>query len=489
MPKTVFTLPAGNHLLVGDIHKQVVAKAVASKLNIFAVGGYVRDLVVHSLNPQYKLLSKDLDYAILGGSAFEFARLIADQLKGHFVALDEKNDTARVVMPDGYILDFAGCEGKNIDQDIQRRDFTINALYMDANEGREIVDLVGGIDDIKNGSIRCLDPAVFVSDPLRLLRAFRFAACLKFEIDSRTLAWIKQYSKSIDTVAGERISYELFLIFGVNKSASIIKMLAETGLLEVIFPELKATRQVTNNAYHHLNLFDHSVEAVIKAEEEFLKEFSVWEKTNLTDYLSPGISNLAVCKLASLLHDIGKPGTWVITEEGKHTFIGHERTGEGMVSPIAKRLRWSNATENLVSMLIALHLRPGQLFHNTPATAKGINRLYRKTQRDFPALILLALGDLGATKGPQMTDDKSNFLRDKFYSLLSGFYDYCATTESMTKLLDGNDIMKLLDIAPGKKLGKILEALQEAQEMKEVSNLAQAEDFVRSWQNKSDQEQ
>jgi putative nucleotidyltransferase with HDIG domain len=477
----IFTVETDNSLLSDSLHKQVIKEAERSKLGIFVVGGYLRDLVLNTVKPQFQLLSKDVDYAIAGGSAFEFARKMADILKGHFVPLDEKNDTARVVMPDGHNFDFAGCLGGAIEKDILRRDFTINALYVDPRAPSKIIDLTGGIDDIKNGVIKIVEDSVFKSDPLRLLRAFRFAAKLSFDIETRTFELIQEYRDLIKAVAGERISYELFLIFGAYPSASILKNLADTGLLEAIFPELIATRSVTKNIYHHLNLFDHSIEAVVQAENAYLEKADIWHRTNLFENFMPGVTNFAVSKLAALLHDIGKPNTWVITEEGKHTFIGHERIGAQMIPAIAKRLRWSNTIENIVTMLVDLHLRPGQLFHNTPATAKGINRLYRQIGKNFPALILLALGDLSATQGPQMTDEKSSFLREKFYWLLSDFEEYCANVKGIQKLLDGNEIMKLLDIAPGKKLGDILDALQEAQELKEVANRSQAIEFVQSW--------
>ncbi len=485
MSKVQVTLPVGDHLLAGNLHKQVIAEAFAAGINVFIVGGYLRDLVLTQFQPEFSLTSKDLDYAIAGNSAFEFTRKLANTLGGHFVALDKDNDTARIVMDDGHVLDFAGCLGGTIERDILRRDFTINALFLDPKEPESIIDLVGGIGDIKNGIIRAVDGSVFTSDPLRLLRAFRFAARLKFSIELNTLAWIKDNAGNIKHVAGERISNELFLTFAAYPTNAIMQMLAQTGLLEAIFPELIDTRRVTNNAYHHLNLFDHSVEAVIQAEQELLRQPVVWHKTNLLDSISPGISHLAVCKVASLLHDIGKPSTWVITDEGKHTFIGHENIGAQMVPAIAQRLRWSNAVENLVTMLIALHLRPGQLFHHTQASAKGINRLYRRAGTDFPALILLAFGDLCATCGPQMTKEKSDFLREKFYQLLSGYQEYSVMAESLEKLLDGNEIMQLLDLKPGKQLGKIMHALQEAQEMKEVQNRIQAEDFVRAFYKQS----
>ena len=134
MSKTLFELPTRNNLLTDSLHKRVIEEASSLNIDIFVVGGYLRDLVLNAIKSQYELKSKDLDYAVLGISAFLFAKRIADLLNGHFVALDEANDTARVVIDGGYVLDFAGCSGSNIEEDILRRDFTINALYLDVKQ-------------------------------------------------------------------------------------------------------------------------------------------------------------------------------------------------------------------------------------------------------------------------------------------------------------------------------------------------------------------
>ena len=479
MPEVIFPLPAEHHLLDGEAHRRIVAEAATANLKIYVVGGYLRDLVMNSIHRQGAYASKDLDYAIVGGNAMSFAKKMASLLNGNFVALDKANDTARIVMPDGFIFDFAGCVGDSIEQDILRRDFTINSLYLDPARPNNITDIVGGLEDIRSQTIRTLDSLLLISDPLRLLRAFRFAAGLDFNIEPQTLSWIKSDAERLSTVAGERISAELFIIFALPSTKTIMPILAETGLLEVIFPELKATRTVTNNSHHHLNLFDHSLETVLQCEQEYFSEL-IWQEANLQEEISFAVSRLAACKIACLLHDIGKPATWVITEAGKHTFIGHDRLGAQMIGDIAHRLRWSKQVERFITKLVRFHLRPGQLFHHHEPTKQAVNRLFRQADADFPALILLASGDLDATKGPLMIGERSIYLRRNFYNLLPQFYEFSATVQSMEKLLDGKDVMRILSLPPGKEIGKILLALKEAQEIKEIVNRSQAEDFVRS---------
>jgi len=332
---------------------------------------------------------------------------------------------------------------------------------------------------------------LFISDPLRLLRAFRFAASLEFNIEAQTLTWIKNNAACISTVAGERISAELFTIFALPSTKTIMPILAEAGLLEAIFSELKATRAVTRNSHHHLNLFDHSLETAIQCEQEYSPQ-PLWLQSNLQEEISFAITRLAACKIAGLLHDIGKPATWVITDGGKHTFIGHEKLGAEMIADIAHRLRWSKAVEYCITKLVRFHLRPGQLYHHMQPSSESskqpsrqaINRLFRQADADFPALILLALGDLAATRGPLMIGESSTFLRQSFYTLLTQFYEFSAAAKVMEKLLDGEDVMRLLDLQPGKKVGEMLMALREAQEFKKIANRAQAEDFIRSFYQK-----
>ncbi len=444
-------------------------------MSLYLVGGYLRDQLLGRTST-----SKDFDYAVAGGSAFQFAQAYATaHAKSHFVPLDEEFDTARVVTDDGTVLDFAGCVGGDIKQDIFRRDFSINALYWDPKSPDCLTDLAGGVQDIEKKSIRALSENVLKEDPLRLLRAFRFAAMLNFDIEEATTSWINKHHKLLEGVAPERINHELFIVFASRSSEKIIKQLAHTGILEVIFPELAKTRVVPKNAYHHLDLFEHSIETVVQTEKELVLN-PKWLATDLNEEISFGVTRLAATKMASLLHDIGKPATWHVTPDGKHTFIGHDRLGADMVAVLADRMHWSRPVEKFVSKLVKWHLRPGQLFHQTPVPSdKAVMRFYRNAGSDVPELILLALGDLGATQGPSMTGGKNNELREKLIELLNGFNVFINESRQRPKLLNGVDVMNILGIEAGPEVGELLNAVEEAQEFKEVTNRAQAEQLVR----------
>ncbi|HEY9787904.1 MAG TPA: HDIG domain-containing metalloprotein [Candidatus Obscuribacterales bacterium] len=465
---------AGAHPLDNEWNRRVIAFADDEGKSIFLVGGFLRDAVI---SPRRDAL-RDLDYAVEGGNAVLFARNLAEKLDGHFVLLDGANDTARVVVEDGTVLDFAGCVGGSIESDLRRRDFTINALAWHQSHPDELIDTVGAMRDIKDLQIRAISESAFMDDPLRVLRAFRFSASLNATIDAKTLAWAKKHSGSLKNVAAERINLELFTIFNGEKAGDVTNQLAFSGALEVIFPELTHCRKVTPNSFHHLGLFEHSIATVSELDAR-LPQLPDWVKEKSGAELSHGVTRLAAARVACILHDIGKPDTWVITPEGKHTFVGHDKVGAEMTERIGERLKWSRPVERLITKLVQWHLRPGQLFHQGPPTDKAVRRFYRNVGNDVPELMLVAFADLGATRGPGLMGENRINLEKDLLALLLGYRDFIEELGRRSPLLNGNDIMKLLSLPPGPIVGDLLKALEEARDLKEVLNRSQAEDFIK----------
>jgi putative nucleotidyltransferase with HDIG domain len=471
------SFPTGYHPLEQELNRKVLARAGEHKVKLYLVGGYVRDALMKRLGKENHAL--DLDYAVAGGSAVDFARAMALELAGHFVLLDQACDTARVVLDSGEMLDFAGCVGGNIETDVKRRDFTINALVWDPQDPDRITDLVGGLSDIQSATVRAIAEDNFEDDPLRMLRAFRFSTAIGGKVEPATFEMIRRKSAGLTRSAPERINYELFTIMRSPHTIAALTQMGEVGLLEAIFPELTQTRTVSPNAYHHLGLWDHSLAAVAQAEAR-LANLPGWVLRDLQTELSAGISRLQATKIACLLHDIGKPATWQITPEGRHTFYGHDRVGAEMCEVVAERLRWSKPVSRFIIKLVRWHLRPGQLFHQGPPTERAVLRFYRTIAEDVPALMVLAFGDLGATRGPGLEGPNREKLDSSLIELLAKFPVFISGQQSMERLLDGNEIMQLLGIEPSPILGEMVEALAEAQALKEVRDRAQAEKFVRS---------
>lgn len=474
----MISFPPGYHPLEQQLNCRVLSAAEAAHLKVYLVGGYVRDALLSRYSEGHPPL--DFDYAVAGGSAIAFARSFCQGPGEHFVLLDESQDTARVVLDTGEQLDFAGCVGSDICSDVARRDFSINALVWDPDDPDSVLDLAGGLQDLQARTVRAISAQNLEDDPLRMLRAFRFSTTLGGEIEPGTLAMIKARAPLLEQSAPERISYELFSIARSPETAAAFFAMGESGLLEVIFPELTDTREVTPNAYHHLGLWDHSLVSVAEAEKN-LSRLPPWVHNHLASALSAGVTRLQATKVACLLHDIGKPATWRITPEGRHSFFGHDRLGADLCESICERLRWSRPVSRFIVKLVRWHLRPGQLFHQGDPTDKAIHRFYRAMADEVPPLMVLALGDFGATCGPGLAGPQREVFETNLIELLNGYPVFLSGQLSMRRLLDGNQIMQILGIQPGPELGEILEMLREAQSLKEVHNRAEAEDFVISY--------
>ncbi len=477
MQETSLSFPKDKHPLNTDVNKRVVEIAAKSGHKIFLVGGYVRDLLIETVHGKSSTKKMDFDYAVADGSAFSLAKAVSDAVDGHFVPLDEANDTARVVT-DSAVIDFAGCVGGGIESDIKRRDFTVNAIAWDPSKPDSVIDIVGGVDDIRAMRLRGISQKAFIEDPLRLLRAYRFASTLGFEVEEKTKSWVFEHKDKLKTVAAERINVEMFGFFASNRAGSLIWDFAQSGLLEIIFPELTDCRRVTPNDFHHLGLFEHSLETIPQLESR-LKDVEDWVTESIYQEISPGVSRISATKVACILHDIGKPSTWAITEEGRHTFYSHDKVGAEMSLTIAERLKWSKAVERFISDLVRWHLRPGALYHNGLPTEKAIRRFYRSINDELPELMLLAFADMGATRGLGFMGEGRENLEKSLLGLLSGYPAYKEETARMQRLLNGRDLMVLLGLKPGPIVGELLAALEDAQVVREVSNRAEAEDFVK----------
>lgn len=210
--------------------------------------------------------------------------------------------------------------------------FTINAAAIQVKQGGElgeVTDPLNGASDMKQGIVRMTSPEAFLSDPLRILRAVRFAASLGFSIDKATLTAMKTHVKQIENTASERVLVELLEIFRTERSAGFVRMMDDLGLLNIILPEIIPLKGCTQNTYHHLNVWDHSL-LVLENCEHILNHLQ-----NIFGAVTPRVSDnlklhnrIPLLKLTALLHDVGKPKTWAVKEDsGRITFYGHDKEG------------------------------------------------------------------------------------------------------------------------------------------------------------------
>ena len=467
-----------------------VLTSIKAKENIWIVGGYIRDLLLNKI-------SEDMDF-VTDGNTQKIAQMFAKETKGKFIVLDDFNKIYRVIIK-GKTYDFSKMQGKNIIDDLSRRDFAINAMaiqiqytgYLPLNRRRasriqntadkNIIDPFKGQGDIKNKVIRCIEEKNFVDDPLRVLRAYRFAGQLKFNIEPKTDRFIRKYSKQLKKISAERIYYELNLIMELNDTHSTILSMYKSGILDKILPELIKTKHTARCYYPKMGLLGHCFDSLMVFEKFYKNNFkSIFPKFNnkimlhLNDNISKTVKRKTILKYAVLLHDIGKPGSAKRIDD-RLRFFGHEDIGSKIIENIGKRLRFSNDEINYLKKLIQNHMRLGNLTSAKEVTDQATWRFFKDLGDDGIDQIILSICD-AYTYPPSKTRTLHKLVGNKLLSK----YIFRKNKVLPEKLLDGFEIMKILKIEQGPKVGSILKKLEEAQVTKKVKTKDEAVRFIKS---------
>ncbi|OGF44906.1 MAG: hypothetical protein A2452_03600 [Candidatus Firestonebacteria bacterium RIFOXYC2_FULL_39_67] len=439
-----------------------LAAKTAKKNNarIYLTGGYLRDSLLQ------KEVISDIDFVVYG-NAKKTAKAFAKAAKGTLVELSDAFNIYRVVCKGEYICDFSKGRGKTIEEDLKERDFTVNALAKEVNS-EEIIDIFGGIRDLRNGIIReTTGKAVYKKDPLRLLRAVRFAATLNFKLAPKTAKNIKSMAGLISRPAKERVRDELFKLFTSERSAEYIILLDKLRLLEKIFPIIMKMKGVSQPGFHHLDVFDHSIESLNKLEELYASldfNLPIEIKTFIRERMkqkSGQFDRSTFLKLVVLLHDSGKPGTKSKDKKGTH-FYTHELAGAENFKIIGKQLKLSNDEINTGMKVIKCHLRTGYLAGLKKISKRAVYKFFRDTDRESTEVLLLSWADRLSARGVKV-DKKTLSVHKKVIETLFKEYYKISTETKESQLLNGHDIMKHFKLPPSPTIGKLLEKAKEAQ--------------------------
>lgn len=463
-----------NSKIIEKIKSDKILSKITDKFEneIYLVGGTVRDYYM-------ELESTDRDIIVMDEDARQFALKLSDLFNATFVPLDEENKIYRLVLPDKVnYIDVTNPVGDSIEKDLMRRDLTINAIAVNIRTG-EVIDISGGVTDIKNKCINYVNELNFVDDPLRLLRVYRFQALYGFQLAPETINAVCKYSDLIHKPAVERINYEILKLFSGEYAHIALENMNKTWLLEEIFPFVKELKQVPPNSHHHLDLFHHSIETVKQVQNLYNNAIDeVKEHLECIDF--GGFSRLAHLKLAAFMHDIGKFSTWTV-EEGKHRFIKHDDVGAKMSVKILKDLHFSNKQIDYISSMIKYHIYPSHVMTSSQITEKIMMRYVRKMDKNSIDAIILAEADRLSARGPEITDEIVERNITSLNMLLRFYLETRETLKPLPKLLDGNDVMKILNLKPSKKLGEIMDALHEAQISGDVLTRDHAVEFVKKF--------
>ncbi len=421
-----------------------------SNEDIYLVGGVVRD---------YFLGKTTCDKDILVNNAEKFAIEFAKKNDATFITLDSENKIYRVVLKDkiNYVDITEPIEG-SLEKDLRRRDFTINSIAINLKTN-EFIDINNGQDDIKNKVIRSISEDNLVDDPLRILRAFRFAATLGFDIERNTLEQINRNKDLILKPAKERINYEILKLFQGKYTAQVLLMASD--IIEFLYPEFKNVKKVPSNTHHHLGLYEHSVETVNQIQK--LYENSSDEiKSHLDKVDFGGFSRLAHLKFAGFFHDIGKYSTWTI-EGDRHRFIKHDDVGSKMAKEILKKNKFSKKQIEYITSMIKNHIYPSQVVSSEEVTDKIYMRYIRKMNDDVIDNIILAQADRLSARGPAIIDEIVNDNISRLNKLLEFYLMIKPKLKPIPKLLTGEEIMALKNMQQSPKLGEIISALKNEQ--------------------------
>ena len=461
-----------------SILKPVYLFAERKGVKLYLVGGILRDIILkrEKLNP-------DFDFCIKSG-AINFGSKLAKEIRAGFVVLDKEHGACRLVKKINNkvaTLDFSDFRGKDLEEDLLHRDFTINTFALElkglfskkASEA-QLIDLHGASEDLKEGIIRIANKTSFDEDPLRVLRAFSLSAIFGFKIEPKTVSLIKIKTAKLSEVSFERLRDEIFKILGSKDSFGQISAMDDLGIIKVLFPEFNPMRGLKQGPYHHLNVWKHSLET-LKQLEVLL--YSLRSNKAIQDYLDEPIcaerTRRSLLKLGCLLHDTGKPEA-LRRRAGKTIFHGHERIGSDIAEEIARRFKLSNDELQSLSRMVFWHLRPGYLADKEKPTPRAVFRYFRDAGKDGLSILLLSMADQRSTRGPLTSDESRKQHERVVLKLIKEYFRRQEEKERLIPVINGNDLIKKFKLEPSPLIGKILAEIEEQQAIGKIKNKTEA---------------
>ena len=437
----------------------------------YLVGGAVRDLLMLRR-------PTDVDIAVEGDPA-AFARIVAERAGARAVPIGKSGLATHRVTSRNMLIDITGLVGGSLENDLHRRDFTVNAMAYDPAADR-LIDPMGGRQDIAARRIRMVSEQAFVDDPLRLLRAFRMAAVLGFTVAPETLKAISRHAHRIARPAGERLRHELLQLLACPASAVQIQGMSDCGLLVQLLPEMGPLQGCGQNIHHDFDVYDHTLRAYAGLEETLGQNHRLPAALVVRYRRAPfRRKTAAVLKYALLLHDIGKPGTRRVNADGTVRFHGHARHSAELAEAAHRRLRLSGSERDQARCIIVNHGRPMALLsaHQTGnLSRKGISRFFRDSEPWTPEVLLHALGD---TLGKKATPDAAVETTLAFIDdLLDDYFHRFRPLASARPLLGGRELMVRFGLAPAPLVGRVLRAVEEERLAGRISTRDQALAFA-----------
>ncbi|MEX0760982.1 MAG: HD domain-containing protein [Dehalococcoidia bacterium] len=514
---------------------QVLAALRDAGVDAHVVGGAVRDLL-SGREPS------DVDVTV-NVPALPFAEQLASRLGARSVVMDRERGHARLMprQARGDIWVDISSDRGDLLTDLARRDFTVNAMAVPVDRwpdaaAEAVADPHHGLADLRAGLLRMVSPSSMTDDPVRLIRAPRLASQFGLAMEEATRDVIRRNATRLKDTAPERVRDELFAMFATPAAERGVEMMDDSGLLDVVLPEVVAGRGVKQPANHHYwDVFTHNVKAVgmvdlVLRAAESAHPFALQQirataagsvqtenmrqdtdtghgqgaagavgqsnepgtghalhpvpwRPELDGYfdqvISDGQTRRTLLRLTALLHDVAKSRCKTVDNSGRMRFLGHHKLGEEMVSSILARLRCSRRTISHVSVMVRSHLRPGQMSGKSKSpTGRAVFRYFRDVGPVALDTLYLNMADYLAARGPALDVLEWRRYSEMIGAILARGFDSPRQSRPFL-LLDGNAVMDELGLDPGPKVGHLLSALREAESAGLVQTRDEALEYLR----------
>jgi tRNA nucleotidyltransferase/poly(A) polymerase len=450
-----------------ELIQELAGLAHEAGARVYLVGGYVRD----------RLLGRepvDLDLLVEGDPA-RFLTALSQRAAFEPVVFSRKEPvTYRVALKD-WLVDVSGFPAGSLEAELRRRDMTLNALAVPLEHpDAPPVDPAGGVRDIRDRRIRHVSEQGLREDPLRLLRAVRLAVVLEdFTLDDSLRRAIAALAPRIREAPAERVLAELEVILASPRAGQGVRLMHDVGLLFHVFPELAALEGLRQNRWHSHDALEHTLRAVQEADG------LQGDPSAVPGSGPPEAEEWEILKWAALWHDAGKPATATRSEDGEVHFHGHENVSATLAAGALARLRVSGRRAERVVALVANHLRLTLLAAGDEPADRALRRLIHQVKYDIPLLCLLAIADRRAGGGPDAERRLAALLAliDRVLKLFQAESDRLITPQA---LLSGHDVMAILQIGPGPRVGTVLRWLTRLQVEGRLKDRDEAVELLRT---------
>jgi len=445
-------------------------RALAPVPDAWLVGGSVRDLIMGR-----NVVDVDL---IVESDPAAAARSLARSHGGAPFPLSERHGAWRVVR-DGHTVDITRSRGA-VCEDLGRRDFTINAMAVPL-AGGDLLDPHGGRADLEARRVRVVSDDVFADDPLRLLRLVRLAHELGFAVDPRSEQLARRDAHLADRPSGERVLVEMRRLLEPDHPDDAVRLLDRLGVLDVVLPEAAAMRGVAQSPFHHLDVFDHTLQVLDAAAdigdhpEHYLADAAPAVRTVLAAEVGAGFTGRIALRLAALFHDIEKPATRAASADGRVSFMGHDDRGADTAEAVLVRWRAPHALIRFCRVLVAEHLRLGFMVRERPFDRRAAYRYALATEPHTLESIVLSLADRLATRGVRARQAYVRRHTEAAVELIRLLT--VLASEEREPLLRGDEIASISG-ATGPRIGELVALLAEEQAAGTVTTREEAKALV-----------